>query len=372
MDHCASIPLPLTRRHLSDSDVNLIPMALQPGPILGPKFSKAPRSYSPASLDMYHLHSTSNTGQSSAIPSSTRTSTSSASGSSTVASSPTSTTSYYSSAPLLPPISSILPRDIVSGSLSSSTASSHQSSVSFLKDRSQSWSIQSSFSPTSGPSTPGAINSIPHSPASSTIASLASSSTGPSSIGSPYSSTSDLATSTASPVTSQLDLRMAHESHGHTLPYSHQYHKGGSPTSPGMHVMNVPVSSISTPSPTLPALSSTLTTPTTKSTSNSYVKSSPSTHQNYYPYNYPISSATTPPAVSSSSSTTSSATSTPQPLDRYVCPVCSRAFSRPSSLRIHSHSHTGEKPFVCSHAGCGKAFSVRSNMKRHERGCHAM
>ena len=56
--------------------------------------------------------------------------------------------------------------------------------------------------------------------------------------------------------------------------------------------------------------------------------------------------------------------------DRYVCPQCAKAFSRPSSLRIHVHSHTGEKPFVCPHAGCGKAFSVRSNMKRHQRGCH--
>jgi uncharacterized Zn-finger protein len=61
----------------------------------------------------------------------------------------------------------------------------------------------------------------------------------------------------------------------------------------------------------------------------------------------------------------------PQSQDRYVCPTCNKAFSRPSSLRIHSHSHTGEKPFKCSHVGCGKAFSVRSNMKRHERGCHA-
>ncbi|ODA83148.1 hypothetical protein RJ55_01658 [Drechmeria coniospora] len=57
--------------------------------------------------------------------------------------------------------------------------------------------------------------------------------------------------------------------------------------------------------------------------------------------------------------------------DRYVCQTCSKAFSRPSSLRIHSHSHTGEKPFRCPYAGCGKAFSVRSNMKRHERGCHS-
>ncbi|KAF2273303.1 uncharacterized protein EI97DRAFT_160859 [Westerdykella ornata] len=57
--------------------------------------------------------------------------------------------------------------------------------------------------------------------------------------------------------------------------------------------------------------------------------------------------------------------------DRYICPTCNKAFSRPSSLRIHSHSHTGEKPYKCQQPGCGKAFSVRSNMKRHERGCHA-
>lgn len=66
----------------------------------------------------------------------------------------------------------------------------------------------------------------------------------------------------------------------------------------------------------------------------------------------------------------SSTNFTGQSQDRYVCNVCNKAFSRPSSLRIHSHSHTGEKPFQCPHKGCGKAFSVRSNMKRHERGCH--
>ena len=69
-------------------------------------------------------------------------------------------------------------------------------------------------------------------------------------------------------------------------------------------------------------------------------------------------------------SPSSSAAFAGQSQDRYVCQTCSKAFSRPSSLRIHSHSHTGEKPFKCPHTGCSKAFSVRSNMKRHERGCH--
>ncbi|KAI4111854.1 MAG: hypothetical protein LQ339_000313 [Xanthoria mediterranea] len=69
-------------------------------------------------------------------------------------------------------------------------------------------------------------------------------------------------------------------------------------------------------------------------------------------------------------SPSSSAAFSGQPQDRYICQTCNKAFSRPSSLRIHSHSHTGEKPFKCPHPGCGKAFSVRSNMKRHERGCH--
>lgn len=73
-------------------------------------------------------------------------------------------------------------------------------------------------------------------------------------------------------------------------------------------------------------------------------------HHHYYP-------PTNPPSY-------------PQTQERYICPTCSKPFSRPSSLKIHTYSHTGEKPYKCKHDGCGKHFSVRSNMKRHEKGCH--
>ncbi|ODQ79742.1 hypothetical protein BABINDRAFT_22628, partial [Babjeviella inositovora NRRL Y-12698] len=50
---------------------------------------------------------------------------------------------------------------------------------------------------------------------------------------------------------------------------------------------------------------------------------------------------------------------------RNRCPECQKQFKRPSSLQTHMHSHTGAKPYYCSWSGCGRAFSVRSNMTRH-------
>ncbi|ORX96099.1 hypothetical protein K493DRAFT_174049, partial [Basidiobolus meristosporus CBS 931.73] len=50
---------------------------------------------------------------------------------------------------------------------------------------------------------------------------------------------------------------------------------------------------------------------------------------------------------------------------RYKCTVCEKMFNRPSSLKTHIYSHTGEKPYVCQVMGCQKKFSVLSNLRRH-------
>ncbi|KAI8978912.1 hypothetical protein BDB01DRAFT_852140 [Pilobolus umbonatus] len=57
-------------------------------------------------------------------------------------------------------------------------------------------------------------------------------------------------------------------------------------------------------------------------------------------------------------------TNTPR---RYKCTLCAKRFTRPSSLATHMHSHTGEKPYKCTVEGCGRRFSVVSNLRRHAK-----
>ncbi|KAJ3068748.1 hypothetical protein HDU98_008126 [Podochytrium sp. JEL0797] len=56
---------------------------------------------------------------------------------------------------------------------------------------------------------------------------------------------------------------------------------------------------------------------------------------------------------------------------RYMCSVCNKRFTRPSTLRTHMNSHTGERPYHCSTSGCEWKFTVLSNLKRHQRICAA-
>ncbi|KAI0396090.1 hypothetical protein F5Y17DRAFT_456412 [Xylariaceae sp. FL0594] len=52
---------------------------------------------------------------------------------------------------------------------------------------------------------------------------------------------------------------------------------------------------------------------------------------------------------------------------KHKCKVCDKRFTRPSSLQTHMYSHTGEKPFCCEVEGCGRHFSVVSNLRRHKK-----
>lgn len=70
-------------------------------------------------------------------------------------------------------------------------------------------------------------------------------------------------------------------------------------------------------------------------------------------------------------------------MKKHTCPMCHKKFTRPSSLQTHMYSHTGEKrilpisllrverliylAFKCDFHGCGRSFSVVSNLRRHSK-----
>ncbi|KAJ7188312.1 hypothetical protein C8R46DRAFT_16943 [Mycena filopes] len=62
----------------------------------------------------------------------------------------------------------------------------------------------------------------------------------------------------------------------------------------------------------------------------------------------------------------------PSSAARHQCSYCNKRFNRPSGLKIHLTTHTGDKPFVCPEESCARSFSVRSNMRRHVRIVHQL
>ncbi|KAJ7064131.1 hypothetical protein C8F01DRAFT_1367524 [Mycena amicta] len=54
----------------------------------------------------------------------------------------------------------------------------------------------------------------------------------------------------------------------------------------------------------------------------------------------------------------------------HTCLICNKSFDGNSRLKRHQLVHSGDKPFLCTHRGCGRAFNQRPNMLRHVQTVH--
>ncbi|KAJ1969254.1 hypothetical protein IWQ62_000739 [Dispira parvispora] len=51
----------------------------------------------------------------------------------------------------------------------------------------------------------------------------------------------------------------------------------------------------------------------------------------------------------------------------HTCEYCQKTFSDSSSLARHRRTHTGKRPYVCDHPGCGRTFTRRTTLTKHEQ-----
>ena len=51
----------------------------------------------------------------------------------------------------------------------------------------------------------------------------------------------------------------------------------------------------------------------------------------------------------------------------FTCKTCHATFNQRWNLVVHVRTHTGEKPFICEHRGCGLRFVQKSHLQLHNR-----
>ncbi|ORY07435.1 hypothetical protein K493DRAFT_273441 [Basidiobolus meristosporus CBS 931.73] len=50
---------------------------------------------------------------------------------------------------------------------------------------------------------------------------------------------------------------------------------------------------------------------------------------------------------------------------QYSCTICDKTFGRLDNLKRHYRTHTGERPFYCTHPNCQKSFARSDQLARH-------
>lgn len=50
---------------------------------------------------------------------------------------------------------------------------------------------------------------------------------------------------------------------------------------------------------------------------------------------------------------------------------CDKTFNRPAKLVAHLRSHTNERPFICTHLGCNKAYLQDKHLQHHIKSSHS-